>query len=137
MAKVGLYLGSRFLSETSTLPYTFLVSVESGLDGVAQLVARATDTVGAESDSPPVEIRFQSGATLNPRGHLTSRIAGNTLELTITEVVNGDRIQIQGSTDLKTWTTLANLVAAFPEVRYTDTAFLENRFRFYRTVLNP
>lgn len=137
VAKVGLFLGSTLLGEAANPPYSFTLTIQEAPTGVLQLVARALDTVGAQGDSAPLELRFTGGGGTGKKGLLVASVTGNVLQLRVTGVSNGDRVRLQGSEDLKNWSTVADLTATGTEAVYADPGWRTSTKKFFRSLLNP
>ncbi len=134
IAKVELYIGSTRIAESAQAPYNFSLRLEEAPKSTLQLVARATDTIGAEADSAPVTLNFGPSGV---KGRLVPTYAAGVFQLRVTGVANNDRIRVQSSTNLLNWITLTDLVAAGTEATYTDSQAGARSNRYYRTLLNP
>lgn len=137
VAKVELYIGSTLIAQSSQAPYTFTLQLDEKPKGPLQLVARATDTVGAEANSAPVALNFGSDGTPPGNGRIVPSYSGGVFQLRVTGIANNDRVRVQASPDLRAWSTVADLVAVGTEAHYSDLQVGTFSKRYYRTLLNP
>jgi Zn-dependent metalloprotease len=135
IAKVDLYIGSTLVAEATQAPYNFTLKVDATPNTPLQLIARATDTLGAEANSTPVVLNF--GPPNAGKSKLAAQFADGLLRLRVTGIAANDRVRIQASNDLKSWTTIGNVVSAGTETSFVDSDSEILTRRYYRTILNP
>lgn len=94
----------------------YSVIISDGVESVTSAAATLTVTGGAVNG-----IRVQA-----------KRLAGGLVQLTISGGDIEDRLEVQSSPDLKTWTTLSTLVKTGESVSFVDTESSGAAMRFYR-----
>lgn len=128
VAKVEFFVGSELLAADSTVPYA--ISVSGIPEGEWRFVARATDALGAVTDSAPITVRVASqsvapeigGVRLTTGGALEFEVAG----------LGVASVQLQASTDLVVWNTVQQLTVTNGRVAYSEVVSGGAGPRFYR-----
>jgi RHS repeat-associated protein len=130
ISKVEFFADATKLGQVTTPPYRYVWST-AGV-GTHTLFARATDNLGATTNSAAVSVQvymqffvIMPGAKGAP-GTFWWQIAGNP----------GEKYQILTSTNLTTWSPLGSVVTnTGGTALFTD--YITNKHRFYRAALVP
>lgn len=130
VARVEFYQGSQLLGTDTTPP--FEVAWNNVPAGEYRLIARAVDNLGLAADSAPVHVVVAAPA-VRPRLVNARLNAAGAVEFRF-EGTPGSRFQVQASTDLKTWTTVGEVVLGPGAPPFTDNAPRNLPHRFYRLV---
>jgi hypothetical protein len=137
VAKVEFFNGAIRLGEATAAPYRYTWSNVPA--GPYRLVARATDVLGAQGDSPALAITVGSPAT-RPQITLARLPATGEIEMTfLTET--GRTYQVQKSSDLSAnpvqWTSAPEITDVDPAAPFRAKIPTGSARQFYRVLVLP
>ncbi len=128
VAKVEFFIGSELLAADTTVPYGITVS---GIpEGEWRFVARATDALGAVTDSVPINVRVAAQSVAPEIGGVRLT-AGGALEFEVAGLGVAS-VQLQASADLVVWTTVQQLAVTNGRVVFSEVVSGSAGPRFYR-----